>query len=60
MNEFEEGYERLNGDEIDREVSVATGFLAYPYIKRMADRIMEKYPKVRFMSMESEMISSGS
>ena len=45
MNEFEEGYESLNGDEIDREVSVATGFLAYPYIKRMADRIMEKYPK---------------
>ena len=45
MNEFEAGYESLNGDEIDREVSVATGFLAYPYIKRMADRIMEKYPK---------------
>ena len=45
MNEFEEGYERLNGDERDREVSIATGFLAYPYIQRMADRIMEKYPK---------------
>ena len=45
MNEFEDGYESLNGDEIDREVSVATGFLAYPYIKRMADRIIEKYPK---------------
>ncbi len=45
MNEFEEGYESLNGDERDREVSIATGFLAYPYIKRMADRIMEKYPK---------------
>lgn len=45
MNEFEEGYKRLNGDERDREVSIATGFLAYPYIQRMADRIMEKYPK---------------
>lgn len=45
MNEFEEGYERLNGDERDREVSIATGFLAYPYIQRMADRIMKKYPK---------------
>ncbi len=45
MNEFEDGYESLNGDEIDREVSIATGFLAYPYIQRMADRIMEKYPK---------------
>ena len=45
MNEFEEGYERLNGDEKDREVSIATGFLAYPYIQRMADRIVEKYPK---------------
>lgn len=45
MNEFEEGYESLNGDERDCEVSIATGFLAYPYIQRMADRIMEKYPK---------------
>lgn len=45
MNEFEEGYESLNGDERGREVSIATGFLAYPYIQRMADRIMEKYPK---------------
>lgn len=45
MNEFEEGYESLNGDERDREVSIATGFLAYPYIQRMADRIMEKYPE---------------
>ena len=45
MNEFEEGYESLNGDERDREVSIATGFLAYPYIQRMADRIVEKYPK---------------
>ena len=45
MNEFEEGYESLNGDERDREVAIATGFLAYPYIQRMADRIMEKYPK---------------
>lgn len=45
MNEFEDGYESLNGDERDREVSIATGFLAYPYIQRMADRIMEKYPK---------------
>ena len=45
MNEFEDGYESLNGDEIDREVSIATGFLAYPYIQRMADRIVEKYPK---------------
>ena len=45
MNEFEEGYESLNGDERDREVSIATGFLAYPHIQRMADRIMEKYPK---------------
>ena len=44
MNEFEEGYERLSGDEKVREVSVATGFLAYPYIQKMADQIMEKYP----------------
>ena len=45
MNEFEEGYESLKGDEKVREVSVATGFLAYPYIRKMADQIMEKYPE---------------
>lgn len=44
MNEFEEGYESLNGDEKVREISIATGLLAYPYIQKMAEQMMEKYP----------------
>lgn len=43
-NEFEECYARLAGDEKRREVSVATGKLAYPYLKRFSVRLREKYP----------------
>ena len=42
-NEFEEAYEKVDGDDRDRELSIATGFLAYPYIQKMAYRIEEKY-----------------
>lgn len=42
-NEFEEAYEKADGDDRDRELSIATGFLAYPYIQKMASRIEEKY-----------------
>ena len=42
-NEFEEAYEKVVGDDRDRELSIATGFLAYPYIQKMASRIEEKY-----------------
>ena len=42
-NEFEEAYEKVDGDDRDRELSIATGFLAYPYIQKMASRIEEKY-----------------
>lgn len=45
MDEFEEAYRSLQGDNRKREISVATGLLAYPYIKRMAERIREKYPE---------------
>lgn len=44
MNEFEEGYESLSGDAKVREMSIATGLLAYPYIRKMAEQMMEKYP----------------
>lgn len=43
MDEFEEAYETLEGDDSKREVSAATGILAYPYIRRMADMLMKKY-----------------
>lgn len=42
-NEFEEAYEKVDGDDRDRELSIATGFLAYPYIQKMASKIEEKY-----------------
>ncbi len=47
MDEFEEAYRFLKGDTRERCVSVATGYLAYPYIRRMAERIMEKCPALR-------------
>ena len=42
LDEFEEAYSVLKGDHKKRSVSLATGYLAYPYIKRMAGRLMEK------------------
>lgn len=42
-NEFEEAYEDAAGDDIERNVSLATGYLAYPYLKKMADRLSQKY-----------------
>lgn len=43
-NEFEEAIVEFEGDDRVREMSVATGLLACPYIRKMADRIMAKYP----------------
>ncbi len=40
--EFTEAYEKLAEDNIRREVSIATGYLAYPSIDRMAQRLEEK------------------
>ena len=47
FNEFEEGMERLGDGDRSGEISTATGKLAYPYIRRMADRIQERYPGVK-------------
>lgn len=46
FNEFEEGLQELEGDSRKREVSLATGKLAYPYLKRMLERLTEKFPHV--------------
>lgn len=43
-DEFQEAYEEAKGDDIPREVSIATGLLAYPYIRDMADMLQKKYP----------------
>ena len=42
-NEFLEAYENLEGDDISREVSMATGRLAYSYLKFFAEKMEEKF-----------------
>ena len=46
LNEFNEAYEELVGDERKREISLATGVLAYPYLRQMLDRLEEKFPNL--------------
>ena len=46
-NEFEEAYAGLEGDDKVREVSMATGRLPYPYIKKLAERLEEKYTNTK-------------
>lgn len=43
-DEFREAFEKLPGDEMSREVSVATGKLAYPLICGMAEKLKSRYP----------------
>ena len=50
MDEFEEAVSELSaedtrrGKNLTRELSLVTGQLAYPYVKRMADVLMERFP----------------
>lgn len=46
-NEFDEAYAKLQGDDKKREISMATGRLPYPYLKQLADAMMEKYPNTK-------------
>lgn len=45
--EFSEAYRLAKGDSEKREVSMATGILAYPYIREMAEQLMEKYTETK-------------
>lgn len=62
LNEFEEALEERRGRAVQEpcpggqriidhtvteELSMATGRLAYPYIKQMTERVMESYPGIR-------------
>ena len=48
MDEFEDGFVKINREEeIRREISIATGRLAYPVILEMARALMEVYPGLR-------------
>ena len=49
MDEFEEALEQRKQIKVERhqELSIATGVLAYPYIKRMAGRMEEAFPTLK-------------
>lgn len=55
MDEFEEAMEalserrRLPDETIKGTVSMATGRLAYPYIRRLADRMEEAFPQLKIL-----------
>lgn len=46
-DEFEEGIAPLRGDGRSRDISLATGRLAYPYLKKMVNRLQKKFPNIR-------------
>ncbi|RDY29972.1 DUF512 domain-containing protein [Lachnotalea glycerini] len=46
LDEFEEEYSQLNSDNREHMISIATGVSAYSYIKKMAIRLEEKFPKM--------------
>ena len=45
--EFEEAYEELTGDDRVRNISIATGVLAAPVLRQMADKLNLKYPNIK-------------
>ena len=52
LNEFEEAYEPLAGDGREIHLSMATGKLAYPYLKEMLERLKAKYPNLNVSLFE--------
>ena len=47
MNEFEEGMKQITREVKPTEVSLVTGRLAFPYINKMAEQMMEKYSQLK-------------
>ena len=47
INEFEEAYAKLTGDDRTAEISLATGALAYPYLQHLVDKLQVKFPNVK-------------
>lgn len=44
QNEFAEALEAEDGDIKPRKMTLATGYLAYPYLKRLMEQLQEKFP----------------
>ncbi len=47
QDEFEEYFTKLQGDDRLREVSIATGVLAAPYIQQLTQKLTTKFPGVK-------------
>jgi putative radical SAM enzyme (TIGR03279 family) len=47
QNEFEEYYIELAGDARSKQISLATGILAAPYIKQLTTKLTQKYPNIK-------------
>ena len=46
-NEFAEACADLQGDDRQIELSMATGYAAYDYLKEMTEQLVEKFPNVK-------------
>jgi putative radical SAM enzyme (TIGR03279 family) len=47
QNEFEDYYNEISGDLRIRNVSIATGILAEPVIRRLSEQIVNKFPNIK-------------
>lgn len=47
IDEFEEYYDTLKGDDRKKVVSIATGRLAAPTIKELSQKLSKKYPNIK-------------
>lgn len=59
LDEFEEGFRKLKGDARVRRLSLATGKLAYPYLKDMLKRLNQKFPNVQVSLYEIRNVFFG-
>ena len=46
FNEVQEAFSAVTGDERQREISLATGRLMYPYIGKILEEIRKKFPNI--------------
>lgn len=47
IEEFQEAINEVMGDNRDKHISLATGYLAYGLIKKLAGKTMEKFPNIK-------------
>lgn len=44
LDEFDEALQEVSGDNKERDLSMATGKLAYPYLRKMTEQVRRKFP----------------